>query len=147
MYETVKEHRNLKTRSLIELWGKVPKVFILGYNFTTRGQSSPLVAKFRNWLLTLRDFFTHQGCQMVYFQTKNPNLGNFLRTWDWKMLIYFMSICNILWTLGKFYDHLVHFVLIWYIFPVLVSRTKKNISTPLRTGLPKHVIQPKLPQR
>jgi hypothetical protein len=29
---------------------------------------------------------------------------------DWKMLIYFMDIWNILRTLGIFYDHLVHFV-------------------------------------
>jgi hypothetical protein len=33
-----------------------------------------------------------QGCQMVSFQTKNPNLGKFWRTLDWKMLIYFMAI-------------------------------------------------------
>jgi hypothetical protein len=28
-----------------------------------------------------------QGCQMVYFQTKNPNWDQFLRALDWKMLI------------------------------------------------------------
>jgi hypothetical protein len=50
------------------------------------------------------------------FQTKIPNLGKFFRALDWKMLIYFMAVCNILWTFGKFYEHLVHFVLIWYIF-------------------------------
>jgi hypothetical protein len=53
---------------------------------------------------------------MVCFQTKNPNLGKFLRALDGKMLIYFMTIWNILRTFGKFYDHLVHFVLIWYSF-------------------------------
>jgi hypothetical protein len=60
-----------------------------------------------------------QGCQMVYFQTKNPNLGKFLRALDWKMLIYFMAIWNIFRTFGifyVFYDHLVHFTFIWYIF-------------------------------
>jgi hypothetical protein len=31
--------------------------------------------------------------------------------------------------LGIFYDHLVHFVFIWYIFPFLVSSTKKNLAT------------------
>jgi hypothetical protein len=41
----------------------------------------------------------------------------------------FMSIWNILWTFGKFYDHSVHFVFIWYIFPVLVSCTMKNLAT------------------
>jgi hypothetical protein len=45
---------------------------------------------------------------MVCFQTKNPNLGKFWRALDWKMFIYFMAICNILWRLGIFYD-------IWYI--------------------------------
>jgi hypothetical protein len=40
-----------------------------------------------------------------------------------------MAIWNILRRFGKFYDHLVHFVLIWYIFPVLVSRVKKNLAT------------------
>jgi hypothetical protein len=33
-----------------------------------------------------------QGCQMAYFQTKNTNLGKFLKALDWKMLIYFMAI-------------------------------------------------------
>jgi hypothetical protein len=30
---------------------------------------------------------------------------------------------------GLFYGHFVHFVAIWYIFPVLVSFTKKNLAT------------------
>jgi hypothetical protein len=66
---------------------------------------------------------------MVCFQTKNPNLGTFLRALDWKMLIYFMAIWNILRTFGKCYDHFVRFVLIRYIFPVLVTRTNKNLAT------------------
>jgi hypothetical protein len=28
-----------------------------------------------------------QGCQMVSFQTKNPNLGKFWRTLEWKLLL------------------------------------------------------------
>jgi hypothetical protein len=72
---------------------------------------------------------TDQGCQMVYFQTKNPNLGKFLSALDWKVSIYFMAIWNIIQTFGKIYDHLAHFVFIWYIFPVLVSFTKKNLAT------------------
>jgi hypothetical protein len=35
---------------------------------------------------------------------------------DWKMLIYFMAICNILLTFGILYDHLAQFAFIWYIF-------------------------------
>jgi hypothetical protein len=30
-------------------------------------------------------------CQMVDFRTKNPNLGNFWRVLQWKMLVYFMD--------------------------------------------------------
>jgi hypothetical protein len=40
-----------------------------------------------------------------------------------------MAIWNILRTFGTFYDHLVHFVFVWYIFPVLVSWTNKNLAT------------------
>jgi hypothetical protein len=58
----------------------------------------------------------NQGCQIVCFQTKNPNLGKFWRALEWKMSIYFMAIWNMLRTFGKCYDHLVHFVLICYIF-------------------------------
>jgi hypothetical protein len=47
---------------------------------------------------------------------------------------YFMSVWNILWTFGIFYDHLVHFVLTFcvnlvHFFPVLVLCTKKNLAT------------------
>jgi hypothetical protein len=52
---------------------------------------------------------------MVYCQTKNPNLGKFLRALDLKMVIYFMAFWNICQTFWTFYDHLVHFVLIWNI--------------------------------
>jgi hypothetical protein len=49
-----------------------------------------------------------QGCQMEYFNTKIPLLGNF-----WVS-------CNgrcwyILWPFGQFYGHLVNFMAIWYI--------------------------------
>jgi hypothetical protein len=66
---------------------------------------------------------------MVYFQTKNPNFGNCLRALDWKMLIYFKVSSNISLTFGIFYDHLVHFVFIWYIFPVLGIMHIKNLAT------------------
>jgi hypothetical protein len=57
-----------------------------------------------------------QGCQMVSFETKNPNLGKFWRALDGKMLICFMAIWNSLGTFGIFYNHWVHFVFSWYIF-------------------------------
>jgi hypothetical protein len=48
---------------------------------------------------------------------------------DWKMLMNLMSIGNILPTFEIVYDHLVYFVFIWYIFPVLESSTTKNLAT------------------
>jgi hypothetical protein len=51
------------------------------------------------------------------FKPKIPIWVNFGGLYvDWKRLIYFMAICNILRTFGKFYDHLVNFLLIWYIY-------------------------------
>jgi hypothetical protein len=44
-----------------------------------------------------------QGCQMVYFPTKIPNFGNFLKAWEWNI---FGILCG----------HLFHFQAIWYIF-------------------------------
>jgi hypothetical protein len=70
-----------------------------------------------------------QGCQMVCFQTKNPNLGKFWRVLDWVRFIYFTAIWKILSIFEIFHDQLVHFVFIWYIFPFLVSCTKKNLAT------------------
>jgi hypothetical protein len=43
-----------------------------------------------------------QGCQMVYFQTKNTNLGKFWRFLKWKMFIYSVVIWNILLPRGSF---------------------------------------------
>jgi hypothetical protein len=65
---------------------------------------------------------------MVYFKTENPNLGKFWMALDGKML-YFRVMWNILLTFGIFYDHLVYFVFIGFIFPVLISCTEKNLAT------------------
>jgi hypothetical protein len=46
-------------------------------------------------------------CQMVLFQAKNPNLGNFWRVLKWKMLIYFIDIWSILQPFGTLYEHFV----------------------------------------
>jgi hypothetical protein len=43
----------------------------------------------------------HQGCQMVYFKTKNPNLGKFWRVLEWERLVYTMAIWYILWAFGN----------------------------------------------
>jgi hypothetical protein len=65
-----------------------------------------------------------QGCKMVYFQTKNPNLGNFLRVFQRKMLVffyehlvYFATIWYTLWTFGIVCGNLVYFSTFWYVVP------------------------------
>jgi hypothetical protein len=46
------------------------------------------------------DLSRDQGCQMVSFKTKNTTLGEFWRSLDWKIWIYFMAIWNILRKVG-----------------------------------------------
>jgi hypothetical protein len=55
-----------------------------------------------------------QGCQMVCFQTKNPNLGKFWRVLQWKIgifcghLVHFTVFCYILGTFGIVRGNLVY---------------------------------------
>jgi hypothetical protein len=49
------------------------------------------------------------------FKPKIPIWVNFGGPWNGKMLLYFMTICNILWRFGLFYGDLVYFMAIWYI--------------------------------
>jgi hypothetical protein len=58
-----------------------------------------------------------QGCQMVYFQTKNSNLGKFWRALEWKRLVYFIFVWNILRPLWYILWPFCNLVAIWYIFP------------------------------
>jgi hypothetical protein len=71
-----------------------------------------------------------QGCQMVRFQTKNPNLGKFWSALYGKMLIYFMDIWNISRIFGIVYDHLAQFVFIWYIFSGFGNMHQEKIWQP-----------------
>jgi hypothetical protein len=49
-----------------------------------------------------------QGCQMVYFQTKNSNLGKYWRALEWKRLVYSMPF-------GIDYGRRVYFMANWLI--------------------------------
>jgi hypothetical protein len=62
---------------------------------------------------------------MVYFQTKNPNLGNFWQVLQRKMLVFYG---HFVYFTAKWYIS-VHFVVICYIFPVLVCCNEKNLAT------------------
>jgi hypothetical protein len=66
----------------------------------------------------------NQGCQMVCFQTKNPNLGKFWRVLQWKIMVFFMdtwsiftAFCYILWTFGIVRGNLVYYFPFWYFVP------------------------------
>jgi hypothetical protein len=55
----------------------------------------------------------HQGCQMVYFQTKIQILGKFLRVPNGKVLVHFTALWSVLRPFGIFW-------VIWYILGHLV---------------------------
>jgi hypothetical protein len=40
------------------------------------------------------------------FKPKFPNLGKFWRAFEWQMLVYFITIWNILWPFGLIYGRL-----------------------------------------
>jgi hypothetical protein len=80
----------------------------------------------------------HNGCQMVYFYTKNPNLGKFWRTLEWKMLVYFMTVWNIFtatWC-KTVCGHLVYFSCFGTLGPRKIWQpfaTKQNEPRPMQT--------------
>jgi hypothetical protein len=84
----------------------------------------------KRWLECKKAFLPisrlQQGCQMVCFQTKNPNLGKFWTALELKMMVYFMPIWKILRPFGILNGHLV---ILWYFgifFPVL---SQENLAT------------------
>jgi DNA integrity scanning protein DisA with diadenylate cyclase activity len=74
------------------------------------------------------------------FRTKIPILVNF----GWSKILENVDILMVIWhilqTFMIFYDHLVHFVLIWYIFPVWVIFTQKNLTTLAKSTLGKSLL-------
>jgi hypothetical protein len=53
----------------------------------------------------------------LFFKPKNTNSVKFWSELNWKVLTYFTTNLNILLIFGICYEHLVHFVFIWYFFP------------------------------
>jgi hypothetical protein len=61
------------------------RTHILAASFAVEILRSNLAATFSSGIFAgLWQTASGQGCQMVYFQTKNPNLGRFWRALDWK---------------------------------------------------------------
>jgi hypothetical protein len=78
----------------------------------------------------------------IYFQTKNPILGKFWRVyifWTFGLLcsnlVCFTAIWSILRPFDIFYDHLLYFVVIWYIFPPVWYVVPRNIWQPCESAL------------
>jgi hypothetical protein len=67
---------------------------------------------------------------MVYFQTKNPNLGKVWRVLQWNELVYFMVIWSILHLFGIFYAWSISIVygLFGVFFPFWYVASK-NLAT------------------
>jgi hypothetical protein len=89
------------------------------------------VAPFFCWervhLRSIRNMYAKkQGCQMAYFQFKNPNLGKFGRV---------LQIEDVCWFCGQLVCMYVYVFAIWYILPnVGVCCTMKNLATLLKSG-------------
>jgi hypothetical protein len=72
---------------------------------------------------------TPQGCQIVCFQTKNPNFFKNLQGLGIENIVIFYDHLEYSTSFGIIYSILVWFVAIWYIFPVSVCLDLKNLAT------------------
>jgi hypothetical protein len=69
---------------------------------------------------------------MVCFSNQKSQFGSILGVLEWKILVYIKTTWSILRPLEIFYGHLVYFVTIRYIIPILVYCIKKNLATLVR---------------
>jgi hypothetical protein len=87
--------------------------------------------------ISAKSWPSKQGCQMVYFPTKNPNLVTFWRTLEWKRLLYIMVISNILIPLCIFYWNFVILFVVWCIIPQFgILYLEKSGNPAIRSGFP-----------
>jgi hypothetical protein len=91
--------------------------------FNAKNQDKDKLKK--NWFQTIK-----QGCQMVYFQTKNPNLGKF-----YVYLVYFIAAQYILWSFGIH----TYFVVKWVYFSSHVLLYQEISGNPGSNPLSKHI--------
>jgi hypothetical protein len=69
------------------------------------------------------------------FKPKKHTLGNFWKVLQWKMLVVLMATLSILRPNGIFYTHLVHFVVMWYIFTRFGMLYREKSGNPRRKSL------------
>jgi hypothetical protein len=70
---------------------------------------------------------------MVYFQTKNPNLGKFGRALEWKRLVYTLGIWNKLpMEILRLFGNLEA---IWYVFPSFGTLCQEKSGSPVKKRL------------
>jgi hypothetical protein len=82
----------------LNLTGHIQKVknkgkksaFFISDPFQQETEALPKL-KWTNSVVTYILRVSKQGCQMVYFQTKNPNFGKILGALELEMLLYFMT--------------------------------------------------------
>jgi hypothetical protein len=73
----------------------------------------------------------HKVARWFVFKPKIPIWVNFGGAYvDWKMLIYFMTIWNILRVFGIIYSPLAWFVVIWNIFSVFGIMYQEKSGNP-----------------
>jgi hypothetical protein len=70
------------------------------------------------------------------FSNQKSQFGGIFQNLRWRNVDIFEFLFGMFYGYMHIYDHLVHFVFIWYIFPVLVSCKKKNLATLDRSSSP-----------
>jgi hypothetical protein len=63
------------------------------------------------------------------YKPKKYQFGQFLEGVEMEDVGIFLAVRSILWPSGIFYGFLVYLKVNWYILPVLVSCSKKNLAT------------------
>jgi hypothetical protein len=89
------------------------------------GRRNQMVGIKTKWKIGFRAS-VQQGCQIVCFQTKNPNLGKFWSALEWKMLVHVMVISMVFWYIIWPFGNVV---VIGIFSLVLVYCVKKNLAT------------------
>jgi hypothetical protein len=72
---------------------------------------------------------------MVSFKTKNPDLGIFWRTLEWKMMLYILVVSNILVPFCIFYGHFVIIGILFPAFDILYQEKSGNPVAERQTNL------------
>jgi hypothetical protein len=85
--------------------------------------------------IAIANQYRNQGCQIVCFQTKNPNFGKIWRALERTMLLYFMTIWSILRSFGIIFGLWYSLLSFGIFFFVLACLDQEKSGNPDRNCL------------